>query len=488
MAVPVTADLVESTSGVFFSPMYDNPQPTPPFHREGWELYCSDFPLCSIVAPREHAKSTAFTHDYILTNLLFRAESYVVLVSATEDLAKDHLADIAKVLRENDEVIAQFGIVGLPIDAKTEIVCRFADGYECRILAKGSGQKMRGLKWKGRRPGLVVGDDLEEDEQVESIDRRKKFRRWVYRALLPCVRRGGKVRIHGTILHEDSLLARIQAEAKTEKSAWRTLFYKAHAGFDDFTKILWPEQFPPERLRSIRQRYVNQHDAGGYSQEYLNDPLDNSDKYLSRDWFLPMKAHDHDSQKVVCAAADFAISKKDSANRTSLTIGGMDTENLLHFIGQRVGRWDTLDITEELFSIQQAYRPDVFWVESGQIWRALWPTVRREMQRRGVWINFVERSPIGDKASRGRSLQKRMRGLGTRWDTEAEWYPGMQDELLRFTGDSDALLDDQFDSAALLSLGFDDLAMVEQEDFITEEELEMERNDPRTARNPVTGY
>lgn len=488
--VALTAALVEAFAGVFLSPMYDNPQPTPDFHRKGWRLYCSDAELASIVAPREHAKSTAFTHDYALANVCFRTEMFIVLVSATEDLAKDHLADIARVLRENDEVREHFLIQDLPVDAKTEVIVRFRDGHEARLLAKGAGQKMRGLKWKGRRPGLIICDDLEEDEQVESLDRRIKFRRWFNRALLPALRRGGKVRVHGTILHEDSLLARLQKPQADSKQVWRTLFFKAHAGFDDFTDILWPEQFPESRLRAIRQRYINDHDAAGYSQEYLNDPLDNDDAYLQRDWFLPMSERDHDASKIVCAAADFAISKKDKANRTSLTVGGMCSRNILHFIDQRVGRWDSHEIVEELFQIQEIHNPDVFWVEKGQIWLALWPVVQREMQKRGRWINFVARAPIGDKASRGRSLQKRMRGGGTRWDTDASWFPGMQDEMLRFTGYAEATLDDQFDSSALLSLGFDDLAMVEDEDLMEDDEIEMLQQDPRNTqgRSAVTGY
>lgn len=498
-AVQLTAELVETFAGVYLSPMYDNPVPTPPFHRQAWELYCSPSLLSSVVAPREHAKSTGLTHDMILAELCFRVESYFVVVSATEDLAKDHLGDIAKVLRENDDIRRDFLIADLETDAKTEIVVRFTDGARARILAKGAGQKMRGLKWFGRRPGRIYCDDLEEDEQVESLDRRIKFRRWFNRALLPCGRRGCKIRVHGTILHEDALLARIHKRNKKKKGAvegeeqrkiWSTLFFKAHAGFNDFSDILWPEQFPESRLRDIRQRFIDDQDSAGYSQEYLNDPLDSDEAYLRSEWFTPMRDGDHEKHKIIGAAADFAISKKDKANRTSLTVGGKDIDNLLHFIDQRVDRWDSEEIIDELFKIQAQYHPDVFWVESGQIWLALWPTIKKEMQKRGKWINFVERTPIKDKASRGRSLQKRMKGGGTRWDTEAEWFEPMKDEMLRFTGYAEATLDDQFDSAALLSLGFEDMAEVEEEDFIEEEEILFRRQDPRTTggRSKVTGY
>lgn len=484
------ARLLEAFAGAYLSPMYDNPQPTPPFHRRGWELYCSDALLVSLVAPREHAKSTGFTHDYACAVLAFRAESYIVIVSATEDLAKDHLADIARVFRENDEVRRDFLIESMPVDAKTEIVVKCSDGHEFRVLAKGSGQKMRGLKWKGRRPGLIIGDDLEDDEQVENKDRRRKFSRWFNRALLPALRRGGKARIHGTILHEDSLLARIQKPQAEEKKVWETLFFRAHDSFDEFTGILWPEQFPPERLRAIRQRFINEGDAPGYSQEYLNDPLDNEDRYLHEPWFLPMDQPDRDRSKMFFAAADFAISKRDSANRTSLTVGGLCSRNLLHFVDQHVGRFDSFEIVEEMFSIQERWSPDIFFVEDGQIWKALRPIIMREQLRSGRYINFVERSPITDKASRGRSLQRRMRGSATRWDHEAHWFEPMREEMMRFTGHAEATLDDQFDSAALLSLGLEEMSILAEDDFETDEEHDFRRQDPRvdSGRNPVTGY
>lgn len=485
MTVALTAELIESFAGIFLSPLYDNPQPTPDLHRECWELYCSDTELAGVAAPREHAKSTALTHDYCLAVLLFRVQDYVIIVSATEDLAIGHLADIAKELRENDELIREFHIDKLLVDAKTDIIVRFKDGHESRIIAKGSGQKMRGLKWNGKRPGLIICDDLEEDEQVENIDRRMKFRKWFFRALLPCRRRGGLVRMHGTILHEDALLNRIMRSA-----SWKTRLFKAHEGFDDFTNILWPESFPEARLRAIRQTFIEDGDAAGYSQEYLNDPFDNTEAYLRKDDFLPMTDDDLYEPKVLAVGCDFAVSKKDKANRTSFTVGGKDSRNLLHFIDQYVGRWDTLEWIDVLFDIQRKHEPEFFFVEDGVIWKSIAPTLYKEMQRRNLFLNCQAINPTRDKATRGRPYQKMMRAGACRYNKKAEWYPPYEAELLRFTGRSDAVLDDQFDSSALLAKGFDSIADVEEDTFLDDDEFEIRQNNKQRSvgRSAVTGY
>lgn len=483
--VTLTAKLVEAFAGMFLSPLYDNPQPTPDLHRECWKLYCSDAELAAIAAPREHAKSTALTHDYGLATALFRAEDYIIIVSATEDLAIGHLADIAKELRENEELIREFQIKKLSVDAKTDIVVDFTDGHQCRFLAKGSGQKMRGLKWNGKRPGLIICDDLEEDEQVENFDRRAKFRRWFYRALMPCRRRGGKVRMHGTILHEDALLARLM-----KSSTWKTRLFKAHAGFDDFTDILWPEQFPVERLMRIRQAFIDDGDAAGYSQEYLNDPFDNSQAYLRRDDFLPMREGDFLAEKVYAVGCDFAVSKADKANRTSFTVGGRTVDGKICVVDQHVGRWDPTEWIDKIFEIEEKWHPEVFFVEGGVIWKAIENTLYQEMRTRGVYPGMQVINPVKDKAARGRPYQKRHRAGGMVFDKGADWYAPYEAENMRFTGTSDALADDQFDSTALLVKGFESMADVEDDDFMTEDEVYLRRTDPRDVcgRSAVTGY
>lgn len=488
--VKLTSSLIESFAGTFLSPKYDNPAPTPQFHRDAWEMYASDHPQVMCIAPREHAKSTALTMDYILAEVLFRTSDYVILVGSTEEFAAEQLGNIAEELRGNEDVIREFGVSHFEVDSRTDIIVQMRDGHRFRILCRGSEQRIRGRLWKGKRPNLLVVDDAEDDEQVESPDRRTKFKRWFFRAAKQALGRYGKTRVHGTILHDDSLLNNLR-----KNESWKHLYYKAHDGFDDFSNILWPEQWPKLRLRARRQEFIDSMDAAGYSQEFLNDPLDHSDAFLKKDDFIPMTQEDCEVDKVICAAADFAVSKADKANRTSFVVGGKDVRNLLHYMDFRVGRWDPTEWIDEMFKIQRTWNPDVFWVEDGVIWKSVRSMIYREMQTRDVRINFEAVPSIKDKATRGRSYQRRMRAGQCRFDKHHPNYYGFEQENLRFTGTAAATLDDQFDSAGLLSLGFDRFAHVEPEDFFQEEDWEQERgfwnrpNAPgRSGRNATTGY
>jgi len=202
-----------------------------------------------------------------------------------------------------------------------------------------------------------------------------------------------------------------------------------------------------------------------------------------------MDDKDRAKLKKYCAAADFAVSTQDKANRSALTVGGKDMDNLLHKVDNRVGRWDALQLIEELFSVQLRWKPEVFWVEDGVIWKTLWPMLKAEMRKRDVWINF---KPTQDKAARGRSFQKRTRAGGFKVEKESSWYAQWENEILRFTGVTEATLDDQFDADSLLCRGFEEFYDVELDDLVSDEILEWREmaNAARGSggRNQHTGY
>jgi hypothetical protein len=480
----LTADLIESMSGVYLSPRYDSPQPTPDFHRECWNRYCSDVPAAATAAPRNHAKSTALTHDYILANVLWRAEPYVILVGASEDLAIEHLGDIASELRENEELIQAFKIKEFIQDQKTDIIVECQDGYQFRIIARGAEQKIRGKKWRGRRPGLIVCDDLEDDEQVENRDRRKKFRRWFFRACKQALRDGGKIRVHGTILHVDSLLNHLM-----KNRSWASKLYKAHKSFADFSQILWPEKFPKERLIQIRQEFIDEGDSAGYSQEYLNDPRDNDDSYYQENWFVPMTLEDRELFKRFGVGVDFAVSKRDTANRTAMVVAGKAMDNILYHVDFIAGRFDTNEVIDIFFELYDRWHIEWFWVEDGVIWKTMWPIIQEEMLERDIFLNFIPMRCSTDKAVRGRPAQKRMKAGGSRYDKDHPEFLDFKEELMLFTGNSEAPADDYHDSHAHLAAGMQDVN-VDEDDAVSEEDQEMLRRDPRKqiGRSPTTGY
>jgi predicted phage terminase large subunit-like protein len=475
----LTAESIYGFTNALLLNRFDNPQPTPAFHMELWGLCCNPHSHVAVAAPRGHAKSTAVTHSYVLASVLFRTRKYVLLVSDTEGQAIQFLADIKRELFENEELIKLFGIGKIIKDTEADIICQFVDGKQFRITAKGSEQKIRGLKWRNKRPDLIVGDDLENDEIVLNEERRAKFRNWFFSALLPAGGDDCLVRIVGTILHMDALLERLLGD-----SEWLSRRYEAHNS--DFSEILWPEKFPRKRLEAIRRRYVNQGNPEGYAQEYLNKPIDEATAYFRKSDFLPID--DYSEFLEFYSAADLAISEKDGRAFTVMLTAGVNSKGRLKVVDVRRFRGDSLQIIEEIFSVHNRYRPEAFIIESENIAKSIGPILEREMRERRIFINIEKVIASVDKIKRARSIQARMRAGGVEFDMEAEWFPDLQTELLQFPR---GLYKDQVDCLAHIGMHLDKIndaptiEELEEEEWEAEEQASMFMYD---GRDSLTGY
>jgi len=487
MSEKIDAAAIFGFSVKYLAAKYDNTKPIPPFHMEMWELCCSDSPKVAIAAPRKHAKSTAITYAYILAMMLLKEKTFCLLVSNTEAQASEFLISIKSELEDNERLRKDFGIQAFLKETETNIIVLMADGHQFRIQAKGSEQKVRGIKWKNMRPDLIVCDDLEEDEQVMSPERREKFRKWFMNALLPCGSDTCWVRVVGTILHLDSMLQRL-----LEDPTWKSLLFRAHSS--DWSEILWPEKFSKKRLKKIRKGFKAQNNLDGWSQEYLNRPVATGNAYFNKDYFFDFERDDSGQSMLpnleYFATADFAISEKEKADYTVIMVAGVDPDGRIYIVDVRRGRWDGEAIIEELIATQKMWNPHVFTLESGQISKSLAPYLNTEMTRQNVYMNIIPMTPTKSKTMRGRSIQGKHKSGAIRYDKEATWYPDFEGELLTISDSGPrGRHDDQFDAFSYIGLTIDQYFEAQSDEELEEEEwAEAFEDYTDMGRSHVTGY
>ena len=478
---------------------YDDPKPIPKFHNEVWELCTSEHTQVAIAAPRGSAKSTCVTFAYVLAQVLFEQDEHVLILSANEELACGFLNEIKIELQEN-EFIQQhplFAIKRFIKDRETEIIVEKKTGFRFRIIVKGAGQRMRGIKWERKRPSLVVADDLEDEEIVSSELQREKFRNWFFGVVKPIVRYGGKIRVVGTVMHMDSLLMRLMPSFKDPDTVieplkvyskrtrnWYSVLFRAHD--ETFDHLLWPQMYPKERLQNIRADYSDQGMLDIYGQEYLNNPIDQTTAYFRKDDFIAMTDEDYQKRKVYYASGDLAISNTKRSAFTALGVGGIDAEGYLHLVDVRRGRWDSLEISDEIFSIANRYEVDTFRMESENIQRSIGPFLYKRMHDEQTYINIDAKAPTKDKLARAQSIRARMRAGKVKFDKRADWYPDFEEELLHFPKWP---YKDQVDMFAWLGLMLDEMIEAPTEEEYDEDLYEQEMSDYETiGMCPTTGY
>ena len=504
--VELNAQVIEGFVGSMLAARFDNPAPIPECHREWWRLCTSHERFVAIAAPRGHAKSTAITHSYVLACLLFRQRSFALIVSDTETQAVLFLQGIKKELQDNENLIELFGLkkdssgkIVFAKETESDIILQFEDGHEFRVISKGSEQRVRGLKWGSKRPDLIVCDDLENDEIVMNRDRREKFKKWFFGALMPCRSQNGIVRVVGTILHLDSLLQNlmpVEHDKQTvfedlrvytnKRTYWKSIKYMAHNM--DWSTFLWPEYRTKDDLQGIYEDYKTKGLSDVYFQEYLNTPLDESNALFKKGDFLPIKEGQAEQLLHYYIAGDLAISEKQRSDFTVFVVGGVDKDGILYIVNVIRERMDGKQIVDMVLALEKAYSPEIFALEDGAITKSLGPFLYEEMPKRNIFPNLELITPSKDKIQRARSIQARMRAGSVRFDKNAEWYDRFEQECTRFPRDRH---DDQVDAIAHLGHVLDKMVeaptVIEIEDEIYRKEYESSGIFD-AGRSSVTGY
>jgi len=229
----------------------------PDFHLSLYSLAMEDTPRKCVVVPRGFGKSTTMTLVHTLHSILFHAQKFVVIISDSHHQAKLFLEAIGEELKHNEVLHEFFGDISTDQWSQESITTSTG----IRVVAKGSGQKLRGLKYGAYRPTLMLFDDCENDEHVLTPEQRLKLKRWFYAAALPALDTKGKCFIIGTILHEDSLLNHIYENDTT-------FVKRKYAAIED-GKSLWEERRPIKELEKERASLLSQGLSDVWAQEYM---------------------------------------------------------------------------------------------------------------------------------------------------------------------------------------------------------------------------
>lgn len=485
-------------------PSFDDPAEIPECHKEWWDACCSQNRYVAIAAPRGFAKSTAITHSYLLAKVLFRESRFAIIVSDSESQAVLFLNDIKKELLTNENLRGLFSIKEGPFlkDSETDIIVEFTDGQSFRIMAKGSEQKLRGLKWDRKRPDLIICDDMENDELVMNKERRDKLKRWFSSALLPVLSDRGIIRMVGTILHADSLLANFMPietskstistplkvyQNKTRTSGWYSMLYRAHN--KDFSQLLWPEKKTAEILQTIRKEvYEAQGLLDLYSQEYLNNPVDESNTYFRRSDFIPEKLEDKDLPLTYYITFDGAWSEKQKTDYTAILVSGLDSNSVLHLKHMIRARMDPLEVSTNIFELVKLYDPVMVVTEKGAYAHAIQSVMNKRMEEDNVFFRVETINPSTDKVHRAQAIRLRARAGKVKADKGADWWDNFEDEIMSFPRGK---YDDQVDALSLVGLTLNKYLEAPTKEELIEDALDEEKRESglyEEGRSDLTGY
>lgn len=254
-----------------------------------------------VAAPRAHAKTTVLALARPLFLAATRRTPYTLLVSDTATQAEQRTSDIYAELLENRSITDTYPHLALPergdyADKRVKRSTRdFITLGGIRFTSAGAGQSLRGIKDRHQRPTLIVVDDLENDDNVRTPEQREKLWDWFTKSLLNLPGAdGAAVHVIGTILHRESLLARLLSEGQA--GVWAQRRYRA---IND-GQPLWPAAWSIEKLEAQRLKIGSR----AFSSEYLNEPVDTGSTLWQEAWLAANRVSKHPPLERVAVAID----------------------------------------------------------------------------------------------------------------------------------------------------------------------------------------
>ena len=385
----------------------------------------------ALAAPRGNAKSTLSTLILPLWCIAGARKKFIVIISDTTEQAEEFLDGIKSELEINERLREDFPeACGTGRTWKsTKLITENGVAVRCW----GKRKRLRGARHGNRRPDLVICDDLEDDENIDSPDQREKDRKWFFKAVMKI---GGRYTVYiviGTILHYDSLLARLLKRPGWNGKKWKAVIswsssplwekwearytclshdaeHRAEKYFLQHqkemlrgTRVLWPESESYYFLMTMRIS-----DGPAYfDSEKQNEPVNPDDCLFQEEWFsfCPEPVSVLKETKFYCAIDPSMGSASSKADPSAILIGAVQPDGIIDIIHADIQKRHPDAIMESLFDYHLQYQFERIAIEEVQFQQLFKDQVIKEGAKRKIYPPVEGVRPINDKTLRISKLQ-----------------------------------------------------------------------------------
>lgn len=407
----------------------------------------------AVAAPRNAAKTTLVSTIYVTWSICFKKEKFIILLSDTKDKAVELLSHIKTEFEKNDKLIADFPeVCGGSASVKPrrwkndEIIT--VDG--ARVIALGSGQKIRGRRNVQARPSLIILDDAENEANTHTVEMREKLYSWLTKTVLKSGTIGTNVVVIGTILHFDSLLAKLTDKNKMpgwEKriyrsviswathqdywQKWSAIFNYREAYMDkkgkeaafvffrdneqhmlEGTDVLWPQRESYYDLMIMRE----QEGENSFDSEKQNSPVDLKDCPFNPEefyyWDDQFKSEQElikslDSVMDIFGGCDPATGKEGVKSDYSalVTIGRDRKTGIMYVLDADIAKRSPDAYMETILTYAQLRRYNRMAIETNNFQELIKREIERRAALKRIYLRLEGINNTSDKYTRIMSLQ-----------------------------------------------------------------------------------
>ena len=320
------------------------------------------------LAPRSHGKSKIYSFELPIRDICYVDNIRILHVTNVESEAQKYLLAVRRQFESNERIIEDFGDLTKGVDdatgleyplsgtwSKAMFYVRRSDSTlkDPTLQAIGAGQAITGARFN-----RILGDDVIEEGDCDSIKKREEMEAWWNAVILELLDADGKALMIGTRKHGDDLYERTQNKptwtyqidkaikkyptsyeyvTEPDENGIQKLVKIVHSGDGE---VLAPDMWSMEKL--LEKKLENATTPWKFDREQQQEVTEEKNKIFQREWmnndyeFLPdgniLRLCDNQivnpDQMVIVDGTDLAISKNDKADFfTNVTIAMDDRFN-----------------------------------------------------------------------------------------------------------------------------------------------------------------
>lgn len=395
------------------------------------------------IAFRESAK-TSIAKGFLCWLMVYKKRAYINVDSFDKENAERILFDIVLDLQTNPKILADFGELfnakKNPDEITQKRVNNFITNNGVRVEAHSTQESVRGRIHGHQRPDCLLLDDFETNKTKDS-----------------------KAHTAQVISHINEFKAGLDSSAIvlylgnyiTEYGSVQTLIDRAK--IDDRLMVrnipveiagspTWPSKYAMTDLEASKSGKVSLEDKKKqlgsltYSTEMLNQPIDESIAEFKMEYASHVTEEEVRKKSTLCyITIDTAVSEKESADFTGITINRVSIENIWYVHTYRM-KINSRELIDHLFYLQATYRPKFLGVEESTYTLVIAPFLQEEMRKRDTFFTV---EPLKHQQT---LKETRIRGLVPRWENRQIFLvgdnPELKEEMRTFPrGQHDDILD-----------------------------------------------
>lgn len=266
-------------------------------------------------------------------------------------------------------------------------------GHQLNLKGYGAATNIRGVRYNGTRPEVVVVDDITTNEAAGSEAIQQTINDNFFKGIIPSLHpTKSKVIVIGTPISEKDLLHQLMDNPKWMVHKF-PICEKIPCNKEDF-RGNWEDRFPYEAVMDKYEMYKAAGHLQSFYQEYMLEVRDLSTLLVDEDdikWYDPSMIKKSTRVYNYYITTDFATSTKKSADYSVVSVWAVNNNNDWMLVDGQCKRQSMQENLEDLFKFVKKWKPLAVGVESSGQQGGFLSILQDMMMKRNVYFTLAKK-------------------------------------------------------------------------------------------------